>query len=591
MNNKTSFDQMKLLGLSSAKINLFFPSFLRIQLDHIIDLYSRYNQFLPEEIKRSQRSINFVRHFYASFLIDRNRRAHEVKNGAYDKVVEKSRKILPTPTFFVICMDGRVKIIHIAGFPAGTASAIRTPGGALNEFIRIDGNLTLEPNSTFARKLLDASRKAKYTTQIFDSHLFCAARAREEAATGNQPADAGLFRDVIHKKEMIKAVANFLKREDSGNNVLLLQTSFNPVTGYLYMGLETDFAIKYAKAKTTAEAKKKGKNVEMASKYAEYTKETIAELIKAGKIIATGELISHPKIKREFEANWFSLNREERFVEDSGAFFEKIGKMYSTLSPILQKKVLEVYPMLKSSDERSRIELKERIIVLLTNAFNTFLSNRTHHEMEYLGMSEEHYEEEGHYKYCEHTEEGVKVSEGGHPPYDIPMFVIYGEDIENLSSRIELSSQLVRGNRKAQRVKDSSGQYTNPEEFSMAPVPVVMQEIIRNEKNLKIAEQDWKQLETVDWSDLPKNWDSMADEDFNRYLTGKGLGNFLLFQGIGRLRRKMARIYDPSQETSSHLKDFYKTALPIVCDEGRQTHAIIPFLKVARPGDYLPKSV
>lgn len=570
------------LETDQATIEKYFPEHLQNQLDDTMQLYRKYNEKLPESLQRSERDFTFIEHFYASFLLDRNRRAADIEQERYQQIIEKARTILPARTFFVLCMDGRVKIIHTNGLSADTASAIRTPGGMLDEFIRIDGQLTLQENSPFAKMLIDSSQKGTCISQVFDSHYTCAARKGEEAATGHYPSDSGLFRDVIYKKEMAQAAKKFLQENSDCKNVSFFQTTFNPVTGYLYMGLERDEAQQFAQDKAKQKALREGRDVERAAKHAEYSKEILKELITDGRIISTGQLITDEKIRAAFDRESFDIDRINKYVESAEKFWNKIEILWGELLPTLKEKLLKIYPDLASDQENSNEELEERAILLLTNAFNTYLVNRKHNEMQYLDMDDHEYEKMGHYLFGVHNEAGVKVSEGGHPPYEIPMFVIYSNDIENLSERIELSSKLVRLNRIEGRVKDASGQFIDPDEFGEAPVCLVMQEIVRDADNLSINNVDWKKLEKINWDDMPKDWDISDDEEFRKYLVAKGIGDVLLTDGILRLRKKMARIYDPSQETATHLRDLYKTVLPIICNDHRKTHAIIPFLKVAR---------
>lgn len=569
------------LEVDNETLKQYLPEYLQNQLHHTVELFKSYNEKLPEHLQRSERDFAFIEHFYASFLMDRNRRASDVEQERYQQVVETALSLLPTRTFFVLCMDGRVKIIHTNGMSADTASAIRTPGGRLDEFIRIDGELTLDESSTYAKMLINSSQKGSRVTQVFDSHITCAARKGEEAATGHYPTDSGLFRDVLYKKEMAETAKKFLA-ERGEENVAFLQTSFNPVTGYMYMGLETEGAQKFAQEKSRRKAKEQGSDGERAGKHAEYSKDVLKGLIQNGKIISTGNLIADEKIREAFDSEYFAIDRVHEYVDSAEKFLDKIRKLWDRCFPVLKEKILEVYPELATETESNKIELDERVMLLLTNSFNTYLINKNHNELEYLEMDDHAYEQKKAYIYGIHNEAGVKVSEGGHPPYQIPMFVIYSNDIENLSPRIELSSRLVRLNRIEGRVKDDSGQFTDPEEFGEAPVTLVVQEIVRDAKNIPISKQAWEMLEKIDWDDMPKDWDTQDDEEFRKYLIKKGIGNVMLTDGILRLRKKMARIYHPSQETAAHLRDLYKTALPIISDDHRKTHAIIPFLKVAR---------
>lgn len=598
-----------LVGLDQQTTERFLPKPLQHQLDHVMHLFSEYNKKLPKELKKPERALNFVAHFYASFLTDRNRRAEEItENDRYEQeATERARKIVPIPTFFVLCMDGRVKPVHTNGFTADMAGAIRTPGGLLSEFVRTDGKLKLQEDSNFAKRLLLASARSQYTAQVFDSHFFCAARTKEEAATGNHPADFGLRRDIIHKKEMFHAVNEFLDKNGNGNKVVPIQTSFNPVTGYMYMGLETDHALEFSEKKALEKAQATGMNPKEAAQYAEYSKDVVKELVQEGKVISTGQLIAEPTIREAFERNRFDIDRQHRYVESAVEFWTKMETLWAELLPTLKEKLIAVYPELGAQDERTQKELEERTLLLLSNAFNTYLHNDDHDEIAYLDLDDSTYEEEQHYEYGVHNEAGVKISEGGHPPYDMVMFVIYSEDLENQPAWVELASGIVRTNRSASplpRVDDLSGNYkvfkdeekkvvneTEKIAFEKAPVCLVNQEIIRNVEDPGLPEEDWviipdtewQRLERTDWSDMPKNWESMTPEDFENYLVKrKRITHALIIEGIENLRQKMARLYEDNLDTASHLKDLYKTALPIVCDQNRRTHAIIPFLKVGR---------
>ena len=223
-------------------------------------------------------------------------------------------------------------------------------------------------------------------------------------------------------------------------------------------------------------------------------------------------------------------------------------------------------------------------MLLLTNSFNAYLHNGRHNEEEYLAMDDHAYEELGYYEYGQHMEEGVKISEGGHPPYDIMMFVVYNGDLENLPDRLELASGIVRSNRARSKnpVKDPTRPDRNPERVERLPVPVVMQEIVRDRDKVKVSEQDWKNLETIKWDDIPRNWNTITEREFTEYLISKGVGNVLLRVGIEKMRQRMARIYEPQTKTAPHLKGLFKSVLPILCDGDRITHAIIPLIKVGR---------
>ena len=193
-------------------------------------------------------------------------------------------------------------------------------------------------------------------------------------------------------------------------------------------------------------------------------------------------------------------------------------------------------------------------------------------------MDDHDYEKEEHYPYGIHNEEGVKISEGGHPTYDITMFVVYPGDVDS----VETAAKIVRENRLNEKVWDRLGGYKgDPEGFSKSPVPVVMQEIVRETDTNTVKEDQWEALRNVDWSDIPARWEKMSREAFDEYIVSKGIDSHLIATHIHALRDKMIGIY-AHRVVGMHLRQLYKTILPAICDQNRNFQAIIPFVKVGR---------
>lgn len=573
-------------GLSTELTNRYLPEHLSQQLTDILNLYKNYNEMLPEEKRRTKADFNYLDTFYRGFLADRNRRSEEIDTPEYRESAEKAQGLLPMATFLVLCMDGRVKPIHTNGFTAGVASAIRTPAGMLNEFIRSDGKLSLDLDTNFGKLLVEKLKNSENVAEVFDSHWTCAARIGEEAATGSHPGDSGLFSDVLTKKEMIKATKEALATspDAEGKNVAFIQTTFNPYTGFMYMGLERDKSIEFAKQISRQNASEEGTDPGEEAKYAEYNKTVLKELIDSGNIISTGALCQDEVMQDALEQVRFDCDWQNNYAESAIKFWNAIERLKGEVGPYLEEKIGKLYPELTDRSDEHTKELQERMMLLLTNWFNASLHNTTHNENSYLETDDHEYSGERHYRYDTHMEEGVKVSEGGHPPYDIMMFVVYNGDLENLPDRIELASGIVRANRarKDNPVKDPTRPNLAPAKVERLPVPVVVQEIIRNEELVSVGDEDWKGLEAINWDNLPKNWNTMREGQFTDYLISKGIGNVLLRRGIEKMRRTMARIYEPQTKTAPHLKELFKLVLPIICDEERETHAIIPFVKVGR---------
>ncbi len=556
----------------------FLSERIKDQSQIFIDWLEQYNSTLPAERQRPPEDYRFLRNFFPAFIMDRNERANEVNSPDYKEVIGLVEEALPMTTLSVMCMDGRVKPVHVFGFSAGIGSSIRKPGGLLKEFIRSkDGDLNLEEGTNFADLLDEALIKNNSIAEVFDSHYGCAARKGEESARGGTPSDAGLYSDVLHKREMVKATREYiLANHGEDKHVALIQTTFNPITGYLYMGLETDKSLAYARKYAQEKAVSEGMNPNTASP--EYSKEVLRGLVSEGLIISTGKLIENQAIRDAFDQRMFDVSWKDEYINTARKFWTGISEMKESLLPVFEKSITSVYPQLGLSDKKTRRELEERAMLLMCNAFNAYLHNSDHSELEYLEMDDSIYEEQEHYEYDEHIEEGIKVSEGGYPPYDIPMFVINSGDPVNMASYIELASGIVRENRRKGKIIDRSGAYTSPQDFAKAPVPVIMQEIIRDQR---LTEDDWITLEQIDWKDLKNiEWDKMSSEQFAKYLEKKGKLSNSLSNGIDRLRKKMAIIFDRDALTSAHLIEQYKVALPVVCDQDRKTHAIIPFVKL-----------
>jgi len=127
-----------------------------------------------------------------------------------------------------------------------------------------------------------------------------------------------------------------------------------------------------------------------------------------------------------------------------------------------------LYPQLGNlEDVRAQKELEEKAMLLLCNLYNGYLHNPKHVESKYLKIPDKKYKSESTYAFDTHWEEGIKISEGGYPPYDIPMFVIFSGDEDAIPESVMLAEELVRDNRysRGKSNQRSFGNYNSPEEF------------------------------------------------------------------------------------------------------------------------------
>lgn len=575
-----SGDSDSTITMTDARISnerQFLPERTGLQIDSFIDLLEGYNDKLPLERRRTPEDYAYLRNFFPAFVADRNKRAAEVKSDEYREIVAQVKENLPLATLAVMCMDGRVKMIHAFGFSADIGSAKRQPGGILKEYYRDEaGSMRLDPDSKFAAQLDTVLRKNEFVAEVFDSHYGCAARESEEKARGRKLKDGGLFSDVLHKREMVRATREYVQVVHPDSDKLsLIQTTFNPKTGYMYMGLETDRSLEFAQE----HAKHKSKRSRGMVANPVYSKEVLEKLIDQGLIISTGKLIEDPEIRQAFDANYFQISWKDNYVDSAKNFWNGIFSMREKVLPIIKAHLERIYPQLSERGELAERELEERAILLLSNAFNAYLHNPEHVESDYLRMSDKDYGEKKQYVFDTHREEGVKISRGGHPVYDIAMLVIDSEDdVAGLPVDVEFGGGIVRENRELGRIIDRFGVYESVEDFVAGPVPVVMQEIITDDR---LSEKDWEALNEIDWSWIKDiNWDSMTSAQFLDLLQEKALLQNSIANAVDNLRINMATIFNPKSVSAAHLVDQYKVALPIICGPDRETHAVIPFVKL-----------
>lgn len=543
---------------SSGKKKQLLPKTLEAQIERFIGVLETYNRKLPHP--RSKKNYPYLLHFYKHFALDQNARSEEVSTPLYQKIKELAESQFPAKTLWNFCIDGRVLSILAHGATARVGSSVRVPGGMLREFVRgKDGRLILEQSSDFAILLKKAllGTPNNILAEVFDSHVGCAARDAEENLKGKCPQDTGLLADVSHKMQMAQAAIAFAKQTfGDKKKLMVILTSFDPHTGFMYMGLETQDALLYGYKRGNA-----------------YTEEILRHLANVGRIISTEDLITDETIKKTFVQYRFTLVWKEHYVRSAKLFWESVASMKKSILPIIEKKLIHIYPHLERQDEFSRVEFEERAMLLLTNAFSGYLLNLAGKAKKQKGLQDDAHP---YYPFGIHREEGVKIGEGGYPPYTISMFTVFSFEERNLPSNIQLATSLIRGNRKEGRVTDGSGNFTDSLEFSQGSVPLVVTEIVRD----PLTQKEWQKLAAVDWRDLPEYWDAMGDDAFYTYLRTKGIMHFDVALAINNLRRKLAVMFDMHSPISSRLIEQYMVALPIISSRNRTIRFVVPFVKL-----------
>lgn len=533
-----------------------YPQELGSQVERFISNLETANSLKPEHARRDEKNYTFLRDFYKRLFTERNARTYEVESNEYQEVKDLANSLFPVPTYWNLCMDGRVLSVLTNGASSGIGSSFRVPGAMHREFVRgDDGNIFLRENSNFANLLEAGLEKSPEgnVAEVFDSHIKCAAREAEENQTGKHPADHGLMADVLSKKEMALATEKFVKNKFGDNKkVITIQTSFNPSNGFMYMGLETEHALALARGFADGKADLQGKERDKVKP--EYTDEVLQHLVNDLGVISTEILAKDSESIFENYSN-FQMDWQHNYLESAQNLWSSIKKMHAEAMPKYRQAVKMIYP---HADEN---ETNERALLLLTNAYSGYLHNREP------------------YPYDEHKEQFIKIYEGGQPPYDISAFVL-NPHLKDLPANIELAASLVRKNRQEQRVKDASGSFVDPEEFREAVVPIVMQEIVRD----NLPEEEWKKLSKIDWYDekmpMPTNWDTMSDEDFFNFLNKKGEFSLSVARSINNQRKRMAMLYDPDLPTASRLIAQHKVVVPTISGQNRRNYFILPFTKL-----------
>lgn len=469
-------------------------------------------------------------------IAERNERAKIMNSEEIKEAVAIAARLFVYLVTGVLCFDGRFGPAVKYGFPGGFGKFLRYPAGDLREFVRsaTKKGLKLLRNSDFAKRLGVLAEEFDSWFLILDSHLFCAARMGKEGKAGRKPADHGLFRDVVRKREIGEAAREYMKEFHSGKEVIPIQVSYNPHNGKAFMGLETVSNLDEILAGLGED---------------EHALENaLKKLAEEGKIISTGRLQKESPFKEEFAKNIpESFDPKRNYAKSMLGFWRAVDAMHTVLIPEIVKRLEIIYPGL---DQESK-EMRGRAMLLLANAFISYLNNL--HDFDY----------------SEHTEEIIVVTEREYGPYETMSFPVFSLDLVNLARDVVFAAEIVRLNRSTRRIQG------NTED----PVPVLVQEIVRD----KIDEKVWEGLQEADFSSLlvSKWWENsyLADEAFRKQLRLEFPHIPLaIADALVELRRKMAVLYDPTLEAADNFTEGNLVAIPTIVDRRRYTRLVLPLV-------------
>ncbi|MCL5970555.1 MAG: hypothetical protein M1450_03580 [Patescibacteria group bacterium] len=550
-------------GLARAE-DRFVPEGICRQIDAFLTPLMQANEIRPQYDRREISEYDYIRHNIMTYVAERNARALEINTPEYQDVVRLADSIIPVKTFGVDCMDERDDATRKFGFSAKISGIMRVPAANIKEFIRgVKQKIELLKNSKFAQVIDALCERNNIFAEVINSHLGCAARKLIEEENIGELEDDGLLRDVLEKRQMADAMREYVATKyGDEKTVLPIQTSFDPHSGFIYMGLETDEALDFA-----VQSAQGAQPV--------YSKAVRKELVASGKVLSTRLLafrLSDIFNQYQFKPDWNS-----HYKETAINFWNNIAAMKDIVLPAIKSEVLKVYGHLNTDSEIAQKELEERAVLLLTNAYSGFLHN-PHGVVEV--ESDDGHEDHG-YQHGEHNGVYIATVENIYGPYPTPNFVVSNYSMDEVSERTRLAMRLIRGNRKAGRTIDASGIFEDQDRFEKVSVTDFMVQINRGMH----PEHYRRILENVDWSDLPKDWDEMNTREFSDYfirIAQRAGLNFVpgeLIISLDELREKMKIVCSKESSMSRAAVDQNLVVVPVLVGANRQVLGIVPFIK------------
>lgn len=481
------------------------------------------------------------------FILSRNRRVKDLLSKESKEAMEIEQSLYPMGNpFSMLCVDGRV-IAKLVSSAHG--SAMRTPAGDSAEFLpNKDGTSLYLSQGKFASYLANLFNRQNHISWVLDSHLYCAARKTAVADSfGVVRSDDGLFEDVERKKKIAEALRSFVSLTFGGTKSIdIIHSSFDPHSGYIFMGLEKDEVM------SDARVLKNGLNVEI-----------LEELAEEKKIIFTRSWVEKGGILHDiFSKHSFDIRYDTEYRKGTNQFWTNMRSFSDEVLPLAEKKIIGVYPELRSNKDA----LRQRAVFLTANAYTAFL----------YGSSP------NGYPYADHDESIIVVTYGDRGPYDRMRSFTVDPNNRNISYVIKFVQGLVRGNRAATRYSDKERQMLSEvygkrmQEFVWSPVPVGFFEHLTAPVSTSVIAA----IRSTDWSDIAQlDWMEMSSEDFFRYIDKKIPGfPAVAAQRIEILRQHAIKTYLPGLPATNDFLEGRLMPIWMLRDVDRSIIAAFPFL-------------
>ncbi len=483
----------------------------------------------------------FLEHFYTDFLTERIARSEELNSPEIKALNEEIIELFGSKLGITSCMDGRLPIAAIWGFPMESVRAMRVPGGDIPGFyFDLEAKeYRLDTESLFAKILTEQVGSDNRTRfQVLNAHRSCAARSGKEKDLGKAPQDGGLFQDVKKKREMGVALQKQFR-------IIPIIYVPDPETGFGYMGLGQDALLE----ETTQ------------LNGGAFSETDINDLVVNKKIISTKQLAED--FSSIFSSYRMTIDWEHKYKDTALGFWKNIKTMICDTEVLerIMEKVKQTYSSdLTIQHTRDEEEVRVRALLLLTNA--------------YLGWS--YATQDGH-PYKEHAESCVVIDYKNKGPFkEITAFVV-APDAVSVDDNTVIAQNIVRANRaRGSKVQDFTNTYGDTQHFVEAPVPVVLKTEIPAHGSNRI----WEDLKNLDWSAIQDVWLTMKESEFKNWLaTALGQNNSyeLVEKTIDTLldmRRNLNKLYGGS--SSSLVERGGISILPLLVSDDRKPQVIVP---------------
>lgn len=496
--------------------------------------------------KRSDTEVSFLSSSLENFVVSRNDRAQDMLSEEVLESIQIEQRLLPCGLpRTMLCVDGRVLAKLVASLHGG---AIRTPAADNAEFLpSSSGDTLFLSEGELARVLRDAFLDRPVVTLVLDSHLHCAARkALSTEIRGEVPSDDGLLDDIARKRKMAEALRRFVRKNfDSEKRLILIHTSFDPHSGYLFMGLEKENVVNDARVIRDG-----------------FTEEVLSYLVDEGKILSTERWSREGGMLFDvFSEHGFEFDYESEYRTSTLLFWRNLEEISKKALSFVNREVIRVFPELRDDSN----VLRERSTLLLANAFTAFLLNRR-----------------SEYPYSEHDESVVVVTSGDRGPYDRMRSFSVDPYNPNLSFVIKFVEGLIRNNRIAKRSSAVESKIIaelfsdSSKDYVLSAVPVFFFQKLEQPCSSEIArilgDTDWSDIATLPWMD-------MSPEDFRSYIERKvpQLSDDVK-EKIELLRRDARAIFQPGLSATDDL--LFGRLLPVFALRSfeHEIIALFPFL-------------